>query len=117
MKPARHTISIPSRAQRFVKRSLKRFAVFAELAVIDQRRRNALFAGVGETGGVGPVRNDKRNFGGIVIGLGGFNQRRHVRAAAGNKNCDSLLDHCSPGKIEAAAKLDTHLAACSGHLA
>src|SRR5579863_1042644 len=49
-------------AQRFVKRSLKRFAVFAELAVIDQRRRNALFAGVGETGGVGPVRNDKRNF-------------------------------------------------------
>ena len=83
----------PMSFERFIKRVLKPFAVFAKRFVIDDRGRDAFLAGAGQAGRLGPVGNDEGDFGRIVVGLGRLDQRRHVRSAAGNQDGDALLAH------------------------
>ncbi len=91
MKPARQTISIRFASKFGIERAFERFAVLAEGRVIDQRGRDAGFARADEAQRVGPVRHDENDFRRIILRLGRLDQRRHVRAAAGDQHGDALF--------------------------
>jgi hypothetical protein len=79
-------------AERLVQTILKSGAVF-KFTMVDDHGLNAAFLRYGKAGGIGPVGQDKGDFGGIVFGLGGVEERHHVAAASGNQNGGSGFRH------------------------
>src|SRR5580700_4128306 len=85
------------RVQGVVERTFERLAVFAKRPVIDDRGGDARKPCPGETRCIGRIGQDEHDLRRIVRRLGRFDQRRHVRAAAGDQYGNALLGH-APGQ-------------------
>src|SRR5258708_25133523 len=85
------------REQSVVERAFERRAIVAEWLVIDDRGGDARKLCPGKPRGVGLIGQDEHDFRRIVRRPGRLDQRRHVRAAAGDQDGDALLGH-APGQ-------------------
>ena len=81
-----------------LQREFEGVAILAERDVIDDRGRNTGRSGGGEPLGVRPVGQHQRDFSGKIRGFRGLDQRRHVRAAAGNQNGDASARFMAHGR-------------------
>jgi len=82
--------------KRLVELALERFAVLAERLAFDGRGFDPGVTGLREAAGARDVGHHQNDFGGIVLGLRGLDQRGHVRAASRNQNGDAASCHLSP---------------------